>query len=225
MPLSELREELGKSGDYQPEAYIILQEVAHARNIEQAPQHEERAQRPSWRHRLRPHEPAEWYRRFERAGITDERTYSDRDMSKSTGRLLLGMVIVNVAFLIGLYLSYFYLLGGLAAYLFFAVGYRLTTAVLFGPQDPLELRRWKRCWQADFVGFQVFGVMLAPLMSIAFDASFGEFVAETLPYLSIACLGGILTGIFWAHVCDKTDKALVLDVFRAWLVDREDSPD
>ncbi len=45
-------------------------------------------------------------------------------------------------------------------------------------------------------GFQVFGVMLAPLMSIAFDASFGEFVAETLPYLSVACLSGILTGIY-----------------------------
>jgi hypothetical protein len=220
---SEILEELAKPDDYTPESYSILKEVANSQGITEDTLEGTDPPQSSWRLKLKPDDIIEWNRRFDLAGILDENTISHRDISQSLTRLISGMLIGNLAFLLGIYFSYWFLLGGLLAFVFFAGGVLFAKRILFHHQDPLELRRWKRCWQGDAVGYSVSIMLLAPLM-IGEYKTFASFVEGTLPYLLIACVAGIITGLAWAQVFDKKEKTLVLEAFRAWQIDKDEHP-
>jgi hypothetical protein len=220
MSRSEVCEELTRSGDYTPEAFKILEEMARERGIDVEPLINAQSPKSTWRRELKAGEVRDWYRLFDIAGYKDESAIANRDLSESVARLLAGMLIVDGLFILGVLFALLYFAGGIMGYVFGAGGYFLAMRTILRSKDPLEQRRWKRCLQGNVVGYHVTAVALISLVAGPFK-TFDEFITGIIVYLCLACLGGILAGLLWAQICDKKDKAMVLDAFRAWQIDRE----
>jgi hypothetical protein len=223
MPRSEICEELTRPDDYTPEAFKILEEMARDRGIDAEPLINAQSPKLTWRRELKAGEVAEWYRLFDIAAYKDESAIANRDLSSSAVRLLSGMLIVDGSFIIGVLFALLYFAGALLGYVFGAAGHFLTKWTFLRRKDPLEQRRWKRCLQGNVVGYHVTAVALISLVAGPFK-TFEDFITGIIVYLCLACLGGILTGLLWAQICDKKDKAMVLEAFRAWQMDREAVP-
>lgn len=219
MSRSELQESLSRPDDYTPEAFAILEQVAQELDIEKPATGLETDKRPAWRSKLKIDELADWYLRFDRAGMQDESSISNRDMSLSLGHLIGGMLIANTLFLIGLGASLVILPGGLIAYALFVAGILFVRRFILANKDPLELRRWRRCWQADFLGYNLTMPILAPVL-MAGLTTYEDYVFWGLVVVAIALFCGMLTGLLWAQIMDRKDKHLVLEAFRAWKIDR-----
>jgi hypothetical protein len=144
---------------------------------------------------------------------------SSGDLSNSAVKLFAGMLIVDAAFIIGVLFAWLYFAGALLAYVFFVGAHFFVKRHFFRDRDPLEHRRWKRCWQGNVVGYHITATLLVSLVAGMFKSA-DDFIAGIIVYLGLACLGGIMTGLLWAQICDKKDKSLVLEAFRAWQIDR-----
>ena len=135
-----------------------------------------------------------------------------RNVAASAGRLILAILIIDIAVLIGgifrgILLSLFFCIGALAG----------VNKEIYKGADLLENKRWTRFWTADVIAYWI---VYIPLMMIVIPRlvipTKNRIVFELLAFL-LACIIGAIVGFWNIYRTDKADKAQIVKELEEWL--------
>jgi len=145
-------------------------------------------------------------------------------------RLVLGVIIVDVAIFIGMALAEALAgkssefgtirVGGMAGYF---VGIFAASVLLFLNGTPLLLRRWRTMIAAETVGFLLgFGGFYAMAVSggLGFLPGQGDFLIWLLSY-TVSVMTGIVIALGWTLTTDSTRVDNIVAQFHDWLKQRD----
>jgi hypothetical protein len=135
-----------------------------------------------------------------------------RNVAASAGRLILAILIVDIAVLIG------GIFRGILLSLFFCIGaLGIVNKDIFKATDLLEKRRWTRFWTADVIAYWI---VYIPLMLIVIPRLLiptkNRIVFELLAFL-LACIVGAIVGFWNIYRTDKADKDEIVKKLEEWL--------
>lgn len=163
------------------------------------------------------------WRSFEAAEPVTTEELSNRPVSATLRKLIVGALIVSTTTYLGSLVPFESSSGSASSWPSFigcAIGLWLVGTVVFGNGDPLDKRRWQHYWHGDLLGYWP-TYILALFVLVRQVSGGGYHTQETLTVVDLgayvaASVVGFFVGLLNVVRCDARDKREVVTLFREW---------